>query len=128
MKRIALFAAVSTMIVSLMAVPALAGGGDPRIELDQHNPAYGDSVTFTLSNAKGSRADVRLVCGQDALHSWTSDPAARLVMDQTLPYYGDSTREFLLSSPGWTSGGNYCVAWLMRKGEALAGTLFWVTG
>ena len=125
MKRIAWFAGVSALIVSLLAVPAMAGGGDPRIQLDQDSPAYGDTVTFTLSNTRGPRPDVQLVCGSDALYY----PNSRsLVMNQTLPYYGDGTRGFVLSSPNWTGGGNFCVAWLMRKGEQMAGTLFWVTG
>ena len=124
MKRTALLAVLSALVVSLLGIPALAGGGDPRIELDQSNPAYGDSVTFTVSNPRGPRPDVRLVCGPDAAYY---NSATRTVLDKTLSYNGDNSTEFVLASDTWTSGGNFCVAWLMRKGEPLVGTLFWVT-
>ncbi len=135
MKRIAWFAGVSTLAVSLAAAPALAaagGGGDPRIDLVSSSgvseasggPAYGDSVSFTLSNSRTSRPDVRLVCGPDAAYY----PPTQAVLDKTLPYYGSGTREFVLASDKWTGGGNTCVAWMMRKGEPQVGVLFWVTG
>ncbi len=125
MKRIAWLAALSALVVSLLGIPALAGGGDPRIELDQSNPAYGDTVTFTVSNPRGPRPDVKLVCGADAAYY----PATQSVLEKTLSYSTDGrTTPFVLASDSWTSGGNTCVAWLMRKGEPLVGTLFWVTG
>lgn len=132
MKRIACLAALSAIVVSLLGLPALAGGSDPRIELSRSSsslasstgPAYGDSVSFTVSNARSSRPEVRLVCGRDAAYY----PPAQAVLDKTLPYYGDGPREFVLSSDAWTSGGNTCVAWLMRKGEPQVGTIFWVNG
>lgn len=123
MKRTLSMTAMSVLFVSLLGLPALAGGGDPRIELDQSNPSFGTSVTFTLSNPRGPRPEVRLVCGRDAAYY----PPTRAVFDKTLPYYGEGTREFVLASDIWTSGSNTCVAWLMRKGEPFVGTLFWVT-
>ncbi|MFL6071618.1 MAG: hypothetical protein ACJ73L_02495 [Actinomycetes bacterium] len=132
MKRIAWFAGVSTLAVSLCAAPALAGGGDPRIDLapstgaseSSGGPSYGESISFTLSNARTSKPEVRLVCGSDAAYY----PPTQAVLDQTLPYYGSGTREFVLASDKWTGGGNTCVAWMMRKGEPQVGVLFWVTG
>jgi hypothetical protein len=134
MKRFALLAGLSALVVSLLGLPALAGGNDTRIDLAQSTvtaggsstagPAYGDTVTFTVTNAKTPRPDVRLVCGPDAAYY----PSQQAVLDKTLPYYGDGTREFVLSSDKWTGGGNTCVAWLMRKGEPVTGVLFWVTG
>jgi hypothetical protein len=123
MKRVALLTGISVLALSLLGVPALAGNGDPRIELNQSNPAFGDSVSFTISNPRAPRPEVRLVCGKDAAYY----PSHQAVLDQTLPYYGDGTREFVLSSDAWTSGSNTCVAWLMRKGEPSVGVLFWVT-
>jgi hypothetical protein len=123
MKRVASLAALSALVVSVLGVPALAGNGDPRIELNQSNPSFGDSVSFTVSNPRSSKPDVRLVCGRDAAFY----PATQSVLDKTLPYYGDGPREFVLASEGWTSGPTTCVAWLMRKGEPSVGTLFWVT-
>jgi hypothetical protein len=64
------------------------------------------------------------VCGPDAAYY----PPAHAVLDQTLPYYGSGTREFVLRNDTWTSGPNTCVAWMMRKGEPQVGVLFWVTG
>lgn len=122
MKRTLSLAALSLLVVSLLGPPALAGGGDPRIELDQSNPSFGDSVTFTVSNPRAPRPEVRLVCGRDAAYY----PPTQAVLDVTLPYYGDGTRAFVLSSESWTGGGNTCVAWLMRKGEPFVGTIFWV--
>lgn len=132
MKRFIGMAALSALVVSLLGVPALAGGGDPRIELatsansleTSAGPVFGDSVSFTVSNARTSRPEVRLVCGRDAAYY----PPTQAVLDKTLPYYGEGTREFLLSSDAWTSGSNTCVAWMMRKGEPQVGTLFWVNG
>ena len=132
MKRIVWYAGVSTLAVSLAAAPALAGGGDPRIDLapssgtaeSSGGPSFGDSVSFTLSNSRTSKPDVRLVCGPDAAYY----PSTQAVLDKTLPYYGSGTREFVLSSDKWTSGPNTCVAWMMRKGEPQVGVLFWVTG
>ena len=123
MKRFASLAALSVLVVSLLGIPAVAGAGDPRIALDQSNPAFGDSVTFTVSNPRAPRPEVRLVCGRDAAYY----PAQQAVLDKTLPYYGDGSRAFTLSSDEWTSGSNTCVAWLMRKGEPFVGTLFWVS-
>lgn len=123
MKRVAWMAALSVLVLSMLGAPALAGGGDPRIELDQANPSFGDSVSFTISNPRAPRPEVRLICGRDAAYY----PSTQAVLDQTLPYYGDGTREFVLSSAAWTTGSNTCVAWLMRKGEPLVGTLFRVT-
>ena len=124
MKRIASLAALSVLVVSLLGIPAVAGPGDPRIELDQPNPSFGDSVTLTVSNPRAPRPEVRLVCGRDAAYY----PSKEAVLDTTLPYYGDGTREFVLSSDKWTSGSQTCVAWLMRKGEPFVGTIFWVSG
>ncbi len=123
MKRALSLAALSLLVVSLLGLPALAGAGDPRIELDQANPSFGDSVTFTVSNPRAPRPEVRLVCGPDAAYY----PPTQAVLDQTLPYYGGGTREFVLASDTWRSGSNTCVAWLMRKGAPFVGTLFWVT-
>ena len=123
MKRIAPLAALSVLVVSLLGIPAVAGPGDPRIELDQSNPSFGDSVTFTVSNPRAPRPEVRLVCGRDAAYY----PSKEAVLDKTLPYYGEGTREFVLSSDKWTSGSQTCVAWLMRKGEPFVGTIFWVS-
>jgi len=132
MKRTACLAALSALSVSLLAVPALAGSSDTRIELATSGssleastgPSYGDSVSFTVSNARTPRPEVRLVCGRDAAYY----PPTQAVLDKTLPYYGDGAREFVLASDTWTSGGNTCVAWMMRKGEPAVGTLFWVNG
>ena len=132
MKRIAWFAGVSMVAVSLAAAPALAGGGDPRIDLaaptgtveSAVGPSYGDSISFTLSNPRTSRPDVRLVCGPDAAYY----PPQKAVLDETLPYYGSGGREFVLASDRWSSGGNTCVAWMMRKGTPEVGVLFWVNG
>jgi len=132
MKRIAFLAALSAFVIALLGIPALAGGSDPRIELTSSNtslassagPSHGDSVSFTVTNARTSRPEVRLVCGRDAAYY----PPSQAVLDKTLPYYGDGPRAFVLSSDAWTSGGNTCVAWLMRKGEPEVGTLFWVNG
>jgi hypothetical protein len=118
--------------LALAAAPALAGGSDPRIDLapsntlaDSSGLSVGDHVSFTLSNPRTSKPEVRLVCGKDAAYY----PARQAVLDETLPYYGDGTREFTLSDPdSWSSGGNTCVAWLMRKGEPEVGVLFWVNG
>ncbi len=123
MKRVATLAALSALVVAGLGVPALAGNGDPRIELNQSNPSFGDAVSFTVSNPRSPRPEVRLVCGRDAAYY----PATQSVLDKTLPYYGDGTREFVLGSDAWTSGSTTCVAWLMRKGEPSVGTLFWVT-
>jgi hypothetical protein len=132
MKRIAWYAGISTLAVSLAAAPAIAGGGDPRIELAPSSAtaeasggvSHGDTVSFALSNPRTSRPEVRLVCGPDAAYY----PPSRAVLDQTLPYYGSGTREFVLASAEWTDGGNTCVAWMMRKGEPQVGVLFWVNG
>ena len=135
MKRIASLTAASTVAVALLGVPALAGQNDTRIELNSSagaadasgeaaGPSYGDSVSFTVTNARTPRPEVRLVCGRDAAYY----PPQQAVLDVTLPYYGNGTREFVLASDTWTSGGNTCVAWLMRKGEPAVGTLFWVNG
>ena len=131
MKRIACLAALSALVIAVLGVPAMARGNDTRIELNASatrsadaGPVYGDSVSFTVTNPKTPRPEVRLVCGRDAAYY----PPQQAVLDKTLPYYGDGTREFVLASDAWTSGPNTCVAWLMRKGEPAVGTLFWVSG
>jgi hypothetical protein len=129
MKRVLWFAGVSTAALVVAAAPALAGGNDPRIDLapssalaESSGLSHGDAISFTLTSPRTSKPEVRLVCGQDAAYY----RPRQVVLDETLPYYGDGTREFVLASDDWTSGGNTCVAWLMRKGEPEVGVLFWV--
>ena len=131
MKRIALLTTIAAVTVAALGVPALAGGNDSRIDLvmstksaDADGPSYGESVSFALTNPKTPRPEVRLVCGKDAAYY----PPTQAVLDKTLPYYGEGTREFRLASDAWTSGGNTCVAWLMRKGQPVVGTIFYTNG
>ena len=132
MNKVVWFAGASLAVLTVAASPALAGGasgGDPRIDLapsstlaTSSGPSYGDTISFAVSNPRTSKPEVRLGCGRDAAYY----PPRQAVLDQTLPYYGDGTRDFVLASDAWGGGGNTCVAWLMRKGEPEVGVLFWV--
>lgn len=95
-----------------LIIPASAAGA--RIELNQSNPVAGDTVTFTVSQASGAK-EIRLVCG-DA-RDVNQYPPVSSVQDETKPV-GSS---FVLAS-----GNTTCVAWLLKRGEPLVGTLFWV--
>lgn len=88
-----------------------------RIELDQENPAAGDIVTFTVQ-AKGA-TDIDLVCGDaQEVNHWPPGTASSI----RLPV-GSS---FELPTNPNDDDGYTAVAWLIKKGDAVAGTLFWV--
>jgi len=80
------------------------------IELDQENPKAGDYVTFTIEQGGANpmvqlQAGDRVAFGEDIIYDLTQA--------------GDA--EFALPDTSTTA-----IAWLLKKGEPVVGTLFWI--
>ena len=86
-----------------------------RIVLDQDAPKNGDTVTFTVTQSGGAK-EVRLVLGEGGKVNLY--PPLDPVQDETKAVGSD----FVLQHGDCTG-----VAWLLKRGKPVVGTLFWIT-